>query len=276
MNKSVNQTATISPREIAQQKYNTARINLILMVGLTVLNVVMAFVGSDSMMLFSAIVPYIAAVWATMPEFATVMVPLISLAVISVVAYFLCWIFSKKHFGFMIAALVLFVIDTLGLVGFYLLAGEVSGILDIVIHIWVLYYLILGVVNGVKLSKMPEEVQSSLNGDVNYSAQTSSEDAPAYINENTPAIRRADTEVKSRTLVAGDAFGHHIEFRRVKRVNELVIDGWVYDEVEMLIENAHCLNARIDGVLYQVGYDGSTHCYIRANGNEIAKKLRLI
>ena len=178
MNKKADNIYVNTPRAVAQQKYNTARINLILMVGLTVLNVVMAFTGSDSMMLFSAIVPYIAAVWATMPEFQSVMIPLIAIAVISIVAYFVCWIFSKKHYGFMIAALVIFVLDTLGLVGFYLLAGEVSGILDIAIHIWVLYYLILGVVNGVKLKNLPEEIEvepipvATLNGEAIENTQT--------------------------------------------------------------------------------------------------------
>lgn len=161
-----------TPRTVAQQKYNTARINLLLMIGLTVLNVVLAFIGSDTMMLFSATVPYIAAVWATMEEFQPIMIPLIALAVISIVSYFVCWIFSKKHFGFMIAALVLFVIDTLGLIVFYLWAGEIaSGILDIAIHAWVLYYLIIGVINGVKLKKLPEETYeepipvATLNGE---------------------------------------------------------------------------------------------------------------
>lgn len=166
-----NATETKGQGEICQQKYNTARINLLLMIGLTVLNVVLAFVGSDSMMLFSAIVPYIAAVWTTIPEFQPIIIPLIAIAVISIAAYLVCWIFSKKHYGFMIAALALFVIDTLALVAFYLWAGEVSGILDIVIHAWVLYYLIIGVINGVKLKKLPEETEgepipaTTLNGE---------------------------------------------------------------------------------------------------------------
>ena len=172
MNQNTNQPQAKMSREICQQKYSTARINLLLMVGLTVLNVIMAFVGSESMMLFSAIVPYIAAVWATMPEFATVMVPLVALAVISIAAYFVCWIFSKKHFGFMIGAFVLFVIDTIALIAFYILAGDIaSGILDIAIHAWVLYYLIIGVINGVKLKNLPEETYeepipvATLNGE---------------------------------------------------------------------------------------------------------------
>ena len=52
------------------------------------------------------------------------------------------------------------------------------------------------------------------------------------INENSFVLRMADTDVKSRTLIVGEYEGYHIEVRRVKRTNELVIDGKVYDEYE--------------------------------------------
>ena len=165
------------PREIAQQKYNSARVDLLVMIGLTVLNVVLAFTGSDSMMLFSAIVPYIAAVWASMPEFQTIMIPLIAIVVVSIAAYFICWIFSKKYFGFMIAALCMFVIDTIAVVLLYM--GDFSsGILDLAIHAIVLFYLINGVVSGIKLRKMPEETTeepipvATLNGEAIETAPT--------------------------------------------------------------------------------------------------------
>ncbi len=272
----MNTTGNIAPtpRTIAQQKYNVARTNLILMIGLTVINIILALVGSDTMLLFSATVPYFATVFATMAEFQILFASLVAIAVLSVLCYLVCWIFSKKHFGWMIAALVLFVLDTLALIAFYLVAGEISGILDLAIHAWVLYYLILGVINGAKLKTLPEEVNSCLNGEpAGAQAPTVS---PIVDGVDTPILRVADMTVKSRILVQTDAFGHHIVFRRVKRINELVIDGNVYADVEILIETAHALSACIDGHLYQVGFDGVAHCYICVDGNQIAKKLRLI
>lgn len=174
-----------TPREIAQQKYNTARVDLLVMIGLTVLNVVLAFTGSDSMMLFSAIVPYVAAVTAagfayeltSIPTFNPIIVPLIAIVVVSIAAYFICWIFSKKHFGFMIAALCMFIIDTVAVVLLYM--GDFSsGILDLAIHAIVLFYLINGVVSGIKLRKMPEETAeepipvATLNGEAIETAPT--------------------------------------------------------------------------------------------------------
>ena len=73
-----------------------------------------------------------------------------AIAVITVILYVLCWYMSKKRYGWMIVALVMFILDTLAMAGMYLGLGEISGILDVVIHAWVLYYLIIGVKYGKK------------------------------------------------------------------------------------------------------------------------------
>ena len=75
----------------------------------------------------------------------------------------------------MIGALVLFSLDTLALVGINLFIGEIPGIIDIAIHAWVLYYLIMGVVSGYKLKNMPQEPQAEYNGEA----------MPQLINEQT-------------------------------------------------------------------------------------------
>ena len=148
-----------SVREIAEEKFNSARSNLLLVVILTLINMVLLVVGSDSMMLFSATIPY----WAMLVGIVSVAGPFfiggIAVGVILLGIYFACWFFSKKHYGWMIAALVLFIIDTIFLAGLYLLIGDVSGWLDIIIHIWVLYYLIMGVKYGRDLKLLPEETE---------------------------------------------------------------------------------------------------------------------
>lgn len=72
------------------------------------------------------------------------------------------------------------------------------------------------------------------------------------------------------------AFGHSIVYRRIKGVNELVIDGNVYDEIEALIEYAHTLKAQVDGHLFEAEFDGKAHSYIKVDGQTVAKKLRLV
>ena len=53
--------ASITAREAVQRKFNSARSNLLLMIILTFVNVILYFVGTDSMLLFSATIPYLAA-----------------------------------------------------------------------------------------------------------------------------------------------------------------------------------------------------------------------
>ena len=154
------QPVQVSPRELAKARYNSARVNLLLMLILTAVNIVLLFVNSGYMLLFSATVPYLIVAFSGMSNMIEVIVVSVCIAAIIVLVYFLCWIFSKKSYGWMIAALVLFSIDTVVLVAFYVFVGEFSGILDFVIHALVLYYLIIGTVSGVKLSRLPEEEET--------------------------------------------------------------------------------------------------------------------
>ena len=62
------------------------------------------------------------------------------LAFFFVAFYALVWYFSRnKSKGWMIAALVFIVIDTIGM--FVLLGFDMSMILDLVVHIWIIYEL---------------------------------------------------------------------------------------------------------------------------------------
>ena len=279
-----NQPTANNPRTALEQKYNSARTNLLIMLGLTIINIVLLFTKSDVMLLFSATIPYLATAFGigiAERGFSEISVALFGASGILIILYLLCWIFSKKHYGWMIAALALFVLDTATLILFYLYIGDFSGILDLVIHIAVLFYLISGVVSGNALKKLHPEFFAP-----QYNVQTQSQASPgSFVSENTesddvisansPIIRHADLNVKFRILIEANYNGHQVCYRRVKRVNELVIDGYVYDEVEMLVEGAHSLNARIDNQNYQVGFDGAAHSYFKVDGVQVAKKLRL-
>ena len=85
-----------------------------------------------------------------------------SLTVPSVLSFVFCipylffWIFSKKHYGCMIAALVYFSIDCVFLISVF--TKELA--LEAFIHLVVLGLLIYGVVLGAKLKKMPKDEPS--------------------------------------------------------------------------------------------------------------------
>lgn len=246
-------------RERLQKKYDSARSNLLLAIVLTVVNIVLFFANSGTMLLFSVSVPYYAVIFAYLFEIAPIG---IAFAAIILVIYFLCWLLSKKRNGWLIAALVLFAIDTLGMAGLYLLAEDASGLMDGLIHIWVLYYLVAGVSAGVKLKKLPDILPEEVEAEA----------LPEY---STP-LRRAEEDVKCRVLLESEYGGHRVCYRRVKKVNELVIDGQVYDEYEALVELPHTLTARIGGHTYEVGCSENSRTFFNVDGEQIESKIRLV
>ena len=87
---------------------------------------------------------------------SVVLIAAIVVAVLIVAAYAMCYLFSGKHrVGWLIAALVFFAFDTLGLLFYYGIA--LDSLMDILFHIWVLYYLIAGVTAHYKLKRMPAD-----------------------------------------------------------------------------------------------------------------------
>ena len=274
---------TLSEKQVLETKYKNARTNLLLVVILTVINILFLVSQSDTYFVFSAYIPYalisVGMVLCGMypseyygqeyleMEFLgpSVFMIFAIIAVIFVALYFISWIFSKNNKGgWLIFALVIFAIDTGGMFAF--VGFELSGLIDIVFHVWVIISLVSGIKACSKLKTMPEEV-------VVPEIEQMEERWEDSFDSNI--IRIADTNVKSRILLETNALGHTITYRRVKRVNELVIDGKVYDEIEALVEFAHSLQAHIDGHSIEVGFDGKIHSYLKIDGQLVAKKMRL-
>ena len=70
--------------------------------------------------------------------------------------------------------------------------------------------------------------------------------------------------------------GYEICYRRVKRVNELVINGIVYDEIKGVIEFPHTLSAAVDGHTIEAGLSEDSYSYITFDGECLVNKHRLI
>ncbi|MBO5305545.1 MAG: hypothetical protein J6B12_02160, partial [Clostridia bacterium] len=86
------------------------------------------------------------------------LVIMIAFALAILAIFFICWLLSKKQKrGWLIAALVLFSIDTVGMLYFYGLYLDV--LIDLAFHVWVIVAMILGVVAAGKLKEMPPEEQ---------------------------------------------------------------------------------------------------------------------
>ena len=129
-------------------KYNNSRQSILLLFIFSVINIFsISMLGTY--FLFSAYLPQVLISLAYLdPSLTPVMV---ILSILYILPYLLCYIFSKKKAGWMIAALVLFSVDSLFFLidlPAYLAAGEVSFLIDLFFRIYVLASLIIGVVNA--------------------------------------------------------------------------------------------------------------------------------
>ena len=94
--------------------------------------------------------------------------------------------------------------------------------------------------------------------------------------QDDQAIRRVEPALKSKILLEATVGEFQICYRRVKHVNELVINGLVYDEMKAIIEFEHNLRAVIGEHTIEAGLDEDSHSYIIFDGNRVADKLRVI
>lgn len=164
-----------SERYTLENKYNTTRYNMLLVIAFTLVNIVLLVTNSDRYFLFSAYIPYTVAnlgmiMCGKYPlEYygggdpsdynfmdASYFVGFVAVAVVLVILYVLPFIFSKKlRPGWLIFALVIFAIDTLFML--FDIGIETDAIIDYLFHAWVIGSLIVGVSTGYKLKKLPPE-----------------------------------------------------------------------------------------------------------------------
>ncbi|MBQ5601777.1 MAG: hypothetical protein IIU77_03015 [Clostridia bacterium] len=284
----------VSERELYEQKYRSSRMNLLLVVIFTAVNLVLLVTNADTYFLFSAFIPYFItltgmAVCGLFPnEYyegleeivfldKSVFVVLLIISVVLTLLYLLAWLMSNKNrVGWLIFALVFFGIDTLGM--FFINGISIESAFDILFHAWVIYYLVVGISAHYKLKKLPVEEETVSLSEENTvgeieSDEEISEDSDEEI-EDSPILRRADTETKFRVLLEARVDNYRICYRRIKHTNELVINGNVYAELKGIIESAHILGAVVDGHIIEASFNG-THSIIEFDEKLVAKKLRL-
>ena len=171
----------LTPRAELERKYEGGRSNLLFAIILTAVNIVAPLFGANIYMLFSIFVPtllvtegrficglYPEEVYEELDMSGIVLLDkayffiFLIIAVVITLVFLLMWLLSKNgKVGFMIAATVLFALDTLAI---FFLAGGITFdiIFDILFHAWVMYYLIVAIVAHFKLKSLPAEEE---NGD---------------------------------------------------------------------------------------------------------------
>jgi hypothetical protein len=152
------QPVSMTPRGVLERKYANCRANLLLIVITSAINLFTVTFAS-SYFLFAPSLPtlflevLLIEAGEAGVELAALVIPFVFGPVLTA-PYLLCWIFSKKRVGWMVAALVFFSIDCIYLVTMYQLSAV---ILDLLFHAFVMFYLITGVVHGFKLKNLPAE-----------------------------------------------------------------------------------------------------------------------
>lgn len=279
-----NNNLNLPEHQRLESRYKGSVNNLLLLILLSVVNIVLLVTNADTYFLFSAFVPYFLADYGMFycgmyPEdyYADVgemeffdksfFVYILVAAAVILFLYLLFWFMAKKKkVGWVVAALVFFVIDTAAMLFF--MGINMDMFMDIFCHIWIIGYLINAILVYRKMKKIPEAdtvIEDSFEAEV-Y----------PQLPENSQMLRMADLEVKAKILLEAEAFGHVIVYRRVKTTNELVIDGRVYDEYTALIEFPHNLVAEIDGHVFEAGMMNPFWSYIKADGEILKKKVRLV
>lgn len=170
-------TNPTNPRFALENKLRISRGNLMLVILFTVINCALLIGGSTAYFLFSAYIPYALVVIGMLlsgrmpPEYyeegePVALIPgsgfyvFIAVAAVILVCYLVCWILSKKHaFAAYLAALILFGIDSLLLVLDTVFGSSIdlSVLINVAFHVWVIYYLIVGLSATVQLKKLPLE-----------------------------------------------------------------------------------------------------------------------
>ena len=104
-------------------------------------------------------------------------------------------------------------------------------------------------------------------------------DSPEQASEkkDSPVLHMADYSVKNRILLIMQVDDLEICYRRVGKVNELVVNSMVYDLLDTgHVETAHELSAVVKGREIAVGTDAASHMYICVDGEVVKRKLRLV
>ena len=89
-------------------------------------------------------------------------------------------------------------------------------------------------------------------------------------------LRAAESDPRCKILLEARVGEYSICYRRLRHVNELVVNGSVYDEKRGILEFAHTLTAVIDGHRIEAGLDSSNFSFIIFDGHLVVNRLRLI
>lgn len=262
----------MNEREKLRKTYRAARSNLLLMTVLTACNVAAMTARFGMRHLFSAAIPQIAYAYFAGSGRGQEAAGL-AIGALFIGLFVLCYVLSKNNTRWLTAALAVYALDTVFLIGWIILRTDTSSVLDAVFHIWVIVSLISGVQAAAKLAALPVE------------AGASAPDAePAQTMETAagngqPSSPLGPYDGRGKRVFSEAYRGMQIEVYRREPRTILVVDGQTYGEWKGLVEVRYALSARVNGVpivcsAVTEGLCGRMRLY--ADGQLLAEKRRFI
>ncbi|MCL2672034.1 MAG: hypothetical protein FWF10_08355 [Clostridiales bacterium] len=257
-------------------KFKRARSNLLLVVIFTAANLLLTAFNAGVYMLFSATGPqFVFEVGRGLAEefqSTAFLVAGLIIAFISIGLYFLCWLLAKRRRAFILVALIFFCIDCLLFVLLLLSGGfEVSYLLDIVFHGWILFSLISGTRAWAKLRGVSAE---DLDAALQNPAETAAVQPQIAEGYHSAPLRLDDK--KGRILIAADYEDLQISMKRTRGLTELIVNDTVYDEVRGIVERDYTLTAYVqNNKIAGMCKSGGGIMYLYVNDVLIAQKRRL-
>ncbi len=170
-NQYVNRANNQSPGNLLLAQYRGARTQLLFAVIFTAVNVGTLLLNANFYFLFSLTVPYYLVVFGAVFTQQTALNAFLIIGAIAAVVifavYVILYILSKRKPGAMTAALVLFIIDSLAVIGILIIeimnpSNGISSLFDAAIHALILFWLIRGVSAAKKLKELGISVDTQM------------------------------------------------------------------------------------------------------------------
>ena len=255
-----------------EKKFANARKNLMLVIIFSVVNMALTVLNSNISFLFSATVPVlvlqVGQIFSEESGISMFLMAAAAIALIIIALYGICFLLSKKRRAFMLVALILFVLDTLFLLWTLTLGFDSGVMLDIVFHVWILYFLISGTKAWIDLKKTPVEEELF----VEY--QTGGTETGAETETDTAALRLPSSKGK---VILSHNFGEmEILVKREDGTTELIVNGVVYAEKKGMLEGNYTLNATVGTANIVVEMDYSSMMSLYVNGTLATKKKQTV
>lgn len=136
----------------------SARSNLMMMMVLTGVNILLYALKTSISFPFSAFLPQLSLLIGILNygETGSISILLLGIGGFVILAgiYILCYIKTKTSTHWFKTALVLFVLDTIAYLYFMAPILDITTIINLLFHVWLLYYLVMAIDAGSKLKKL--------------------------------------------------------------------------------------------------------------------------